>query len=221
MPDCSNVDIRELLPERASGALSAADLARVEAHLADCATCASELALIQAARAALRRGPAVDVARIAGAVRSATTTPMRPVLVDGSARASRRFGRSNWIGWKAAAAVAIAAAGGGTMLFSHRVADRAPSSGHVAAGSPATGAAAIAPTPGTLQVVEPGSAAPASTGAVAVRPALNVAGGLSDLSDSDLRTLLDDIGSLGVDTQSFEEPQSMLPDLPGSEGTES
>lgn len=220
MADCSNVDIRELLPERASGALSAADLARVEAHLASCGMCASELALIQSVRAALRHAPAIDVARIAGAVRAATSTPTRPVLVDAAgARSARRFTRSRWIGWKAAAAVAIAAAGGGTMLLSHRVEDASTPPGPVAA--TAAGASAIAPTSGAGPGVEPASPAKGTASAVAVRPALNVAGGLADLSDSDLRTLLDDIGSLGVDAQSFEEPQSVLPELPGSEGTNS
>ncbi|NUQ19424.1 MAG: hypothetical protein HOQ09_00500, partial [Gemmatimonadaceae bacterium] len=53
------------------------------------------------------------------------------------------------------------------------------------------------------------------------RPALSVAGGLADLTDGDLRSLLDDIGALGVDSPSFEEPQPVLPELPGSEGTDS
>ncbi|NUQ20729.1 MAG: zf-HC2 domain-containing protein, partial [Gemmatimonadaceae bacterium] len=132
MADCSNVDIRELLPERAGGALSAADLARVEAHLAECGMCAGELALIQAVRASLRVAPRIDVVRIAGAVRSATAAPTRPMLVDDGARAPRRLPRARWIGWKTAAAVAIAAAGGGTMLLSRHVDDASVAPAQVA-----------------------------------------------------------------------------------------
>ncbi|HEX2777945.1 MAG TPA: zf-HC2 domain-containing protein [Gemmatimonadaceae bacterium] len=204
MDDCTNVEIRELLPERASGALSAADLARVDAHLASCGLCTNELALIQSARGALRHEPRVDVARIAAAVRSVTAAPARPVLVGG-ARTPRQV-RPRWVGWKTAAAVAILAAGGGTMLF--------------------WSGAETPTTPGPVQTtgVTPPVTAPSTSVSASVPAApasLNVAGGLSDLSESDLRSLLDDIGSLGVDAAAFEEPGAVLPDLPATEGLES
>jgi anti-sigma factor RsiW len=196
MADCSNVEIRELLPERASGALSVADLARVDAHVAGCAMCSDELALIRSARSALRREPRVDVARIAAAVQRATAAPARPALVGGGSRPARTLSRSRWIGWKAAAAVAIAAIGGGTMLFSSRI---------------------EAPTVGSS--IQPVGTAPSSATPIAA-PALNVAGGLNELSESDLQNLLDDIGALGVDAPSFEEPAAVLPDLADEEGLE-
>ena len=215
MADCSNVEIRELLPERASGALSAADLARVEAHLASCGMCTSELALIESARLVLRRAPQVDVARIAVAVRAATAAPARPVLVHDGARAVHRPVRSRWIGWKTAAAVALAAAGGGTMLLWQRT-DDASAPAPVVASATSAGPAAVPvnPAASAASAISPGTA-------VAARPALNVAGGLSDLTDSDLQALLDDMGSIGLDSQSFEEPEPVIPQLPGSEGTES
>ena len=220
MADCSNVEIRELLPERASGALSAADLARVDAHLASCGMCTSELALIESARSVLRRAPELDVARIAVAVRAATAAPARPVLVGGS-RVAHRSARSRWIGWKAAAAVALAAAGGGTMLVWQRADDRSAPTSVVATAATTPASTSIEPVTGvstTVATVQPAG----STGAAAEpRPALNVAGGLSDLTDSDLQALLDDMGSIGFDSQSFEEPEPVLPQLPGSEGTES
>jgi len=217
MADCSNVEIRELLPERVSGALSAADLARVDAHLASCELCTSELALIESARRVLRRTPQVDLARIAVAVRATTASPARPVLVGGGAHVAPRPARTRWIGWKAAAAIALAAAGGGTMLVWQRADDR---------GAPASVAATTASAPAPANGAAAGGAsatvaAAQSGGAGEVRPALNVAGGLSDLTDSDLQALLDDMGSIGVDAQSFEEPEPVLPQLPGSEGTES
>jgi hypothetical protein len=118
-----------------------------------------------------------------------------------AAERSRPAFRARWIGWKAAAAVAIAAAGGGTMLFANRLHD---------------GAAPTVTAASTAVSIPAASAAPdANVGAPV--PLLNVAGGLSDLSESDLRTLLDDMGSLGAD-DSFEEPGAVLPDLPGGEG---
>ena len=208
MADCMNVEIRELLPERASGALSAADVARVDAHLAGCGLCVGELALIQSARAVLRREPRIDSARLAASVVARTAgTPSRPVLVAHPGGNRRVYG-ARWIGWKAAAAVAIAAAGAGTMLVHSRVAsDSAPS------GLP--GVAAVAPTTGN------GASTPAGASPAAATPGLNVAGGLADLSDADLRSLLDEVGSLGVAEPTFEEPGAVLPDLPGAEGVES
>lgn len=203
MADCMNVEIRELLPERGSGSLSAADVARVDAHLAGCALCRGELALIQSARLALRREPRIDTTRVAAAVIARTAgTPSRPVLVRSSGE-RRPLPGVRWIGWKAAAAVAIAAAGAGTMLFHGRVANDAGV--------------------GTLPGVAVGGApaTPAAVVPVAATPALNVPGGLSDLSDDDLRSLLDDVGALGVDVPDLEEPAPVLPDLPGAEGVES
>ncbi|HWE43079.1 MAG TPA: zf-HC2 domain-containing protein, partial [Gemmatimonadaceae bacterium] len=116
MADCSNVEIRELLPERAGAALSAADVARVDAHVASCPLCTAELALITAARRSLRVAPAIDVARISAGVVAATVAPSRPKLVSAGREVAgaRPAPRLRWIGWKAAAAVTIAAAGIGS-----------------------------------------------------------------------------------------------------------
>ena len=221
MADCSNVEIRELLPERASGALSAADLARVEAHLGSCAMCTSELALIESARLVLRRAPQVDVARIAVAVRVATASPARPVLVGGGARVVHRPARTRWIGWKAAAAVALAAAGGGTMLVWQRADDRSAPTSSVATATTTRNSTSVGPATGASATVATMQPAGSSSAAPETRPALNVAGGLSDLTDSDLQALLDDMGSIDFDSRSFEEPEPVLPQLPGSEGAES
>jgi hypothetical protein len=55
-----------------------------------------------------------------------------------------------------------------------------------------------------------------------VRPAslsgLTAAGGLSDLSDAELESLLGDIGSL--DASRFDEPQDVMPAIGGSEGVQ-
>ncbi|NUR18309.1 MAG: hypothetical protein HOQ12_02120, partial [Gemmatimonadaceae bacterium] len=141
--------------------------------------------------------------------------PARPMLVADGAGDARRAARPRWIGWKAAAAIALAAAGGGTMLFWNRADDPGTTSSAIAvaadgpdSSSPRTSLVPDAPTAST-------------TAAAAVRPALNVAGGLTDLTDGDLQTLLDDMGSLGVDSPSFGEPEAVIPQLPGSEGTES
>lgn len=220
MADCSNVEIRELLPERAGGALSVADAARVDAHLSGCALCSSELALIQSARRALRVTPTIDVARIRGAVIAATAAPSRPQLVATSGRTVtvRRRPQMRWIGLKAAAAVAIAAAGIGSFAVWNSanegsgvpngavVATPAAGQGSPVSSSPATQPLAVATAPDDPAPQE-----------------LGVAGGLADLSETELQLLLGDIsdetGGLGV--VSFDEPDAITPSVGTDAVTES
>ena len=230
MADCSNVEIRELLPERAGHALSAADIARVDAHLAGCGLCTSELALIVAARRTLRTAPAIDIARISAAVVAATTVPSRPQLVTSGRRTSiaRQVPRLRWVGWKAAAAIAIAAAGIGSFAVYQSADDatRLPNGGTVAIASPEpsgiTGprGSVSAAAPAGSAPVEVATAAPSRT---ATPPELGVAGGLNDLSSSDLEALIGDLGGsgdIGADA-SFEEPESVLPEVGDINGGES
>lgn len=222
MPDCPNVEIRELLPERAGGALSAADIARVDAHLVSCERCSAELVLIQVARRTLRVAPAIDVGRIASGVVTATVAPSRPQLVPSGTRPAmrRQPPRLRWVGWKAAAAIAIAAAGIGSFAFWHSTDDAAtvPNGPAVAvaqpSGSPAT-ATAPAAAPATLV---------ATAATPTARPAeLGVGGGLSELSSSDLQSLLGDLGSAGsvAADPSFEEPDVIVPEVGDVNGWES
>jgi anti-sigma factor RsiW len=68
MSDCISVAVRERLPEYLHGRLGAVDRTMVEVHLAACAECAAELALIRAVREAWMGVPAVDTARIVRAL---------------------------------------------------------------------------------------------------------------------------------------------------------
>lgn len=221
MADCSNVEIRELLPERAGGALSAADIARVDAHLASCGLCTSELALINAARRSLRVTPSINIARISGAVVAATAAPSRPQLVRGAGAEARvrPAPRLRWIGWKAAAAITIAAAGIGSFAIWQSTDDAvAPNGAAVAATQPAAATSAPAPQ-------APVTAGPVlvATTAAASRPAeLGVGGGLGDLSSGDLQALLGDLGGseLAADA-SFEDPAVIVPEVGDVNGWES
>ena len=108
MGDCDDVEIRELLPEYAAGALDAAARERVVGHLARCAPCRDELALLATARKILGRPVAVDSARIARAVVAATTR--------GAARGARAPSRTtSWPAIRIAASIALAAVGVATV----------------------------------------------------------------------------------------------------------
>ena len=215
MGDCQNVEMRELLPERAAELLSPRDAARVDAHVAGCEMCALELEIIRAARTALRARATVDVGRISGAVVLATRTPVRGV---------RRVPTRQWIGWRAAASIALVAVGATSIAVWNSGRGSAPGS---VATTPGTETAAVA-TPsggGTLaQGAAAGSGSLSSSGGAQaiVKPAslsgLTAAGGLSDLSDAELESLLSDIGSL--DASSFDEPQEVMPAIGASEGVQ-
>ncbi|HEX5831602.1 MAG TPA: zf-HC2 domain-containing protein [Gemmatimonadaceae bacterium] len=68
MSDCANDAVRDELPELLYGRLTAARRAAVEAHVATCAACAGELAILREVRQALAAVPAVDVAAIVRAL---------------------------------------------------------------------------------------------------------------------------------------------------------
>ena len=215
MGDCQNVEMRELLPERAAELLSPRDAACVDAHVAECEMCAFELEILRAARSALRARATVDVGRISGAVVLATRTPVRSV---------RRAPTRQWIGWRAAASIALVAVGATSIAVWNG--GRGGARGSVAT-TPGTESAAVA-TPSGAGALAQGAATgsgslPSSGSAQAtVRPAsvsgLTAAGGLSDLSDAELESLLGDIGSL--DASSFDEPQEVMPAIGASEGVQ-
>ena len=97
MTDCPNADVRDLLAELVAGTLAPDARAAVEAHVAGCAECRAELALLEAVRRTFARPVAVDVDRIAAAL------PFPEKLARG-----RPFGATRW---RAAAAVALFAVG--------------------------------------------------------------------------------------------------------------
>lgn len=172
MPDCSRDDIRDLLPELLHDQLDAEERACVEDHLAECVDCAAELGLLQSFRASAFPAPALDIERVAAAVRESMTQgasgsdgeviPIadarreraRIAANAGTARSARRAGRrgaTSWIAthWRVAAAIAVMAAGSGGYLLSRG--GSAPRSSAesaetiAAAGAPQSSADAAAP----------------------------------------------------------------------------
>jgi hypothetical protein len=79
MTECGNETMRDLLPLLAQGALAGEAAARVRAHVAGCAACASELRILEAAGAMFAAAtPPVDTAAILRALPAAAGT--RPAL---------------------------------------------------------------------------------------------------------------------------------------------
>ncbi|HEV8363931.1 MAG TPA: zf-HC2 domain-containing protein [Gemmatimonadaceae bacterium] len=68
MSDCSNIEIREALPELLHGRLDAIQAAKVREHVARCAECAAELELLERVQRLYSATPAVNTAAIVAAL---------------------------------------------------------------------------------------------------------------------------------------------------------
>lgn len=170
MSDCLNVEIRELLPEFLHGRLSPSARQRVEAHLAECQDCTSELALLRSVRAAFDRVPALDSAAIVRALPHPT----------------RRAGRNRWghrTALRIAAAVSFISLGGISLAVARSFFGSTPTIMQV-------DTAMRASLPGDTGE----STALVSTSTTA--PVISFAGGVGDLGADDIEALITDIESI-------------------------
>jgi hypothetical protein len=200
MTECTNGDLRDLLPELVNGQLDAETRQGVEAHIASCRACAAELALLRSLRPALMRGPRIDAPRIAAAVRAQTTA--------GATRAPARGGIA--AKWKfAIAAAALLAAGAlgyvarvnrGVVAPEVAVAP-APVGGASDTGTPLQKApeSAHAPiaAPPQVAVVPPKISAPRSPAPTSLA-STGVLDNVSDLSDDEVRALTASLDKLSA-----------------------
>ena len=149
MSDCSNADIRDLLPDLLHDRLDAHTRARAVAHVQDCADCRSELELLRSLRGSFDRGtPRVDVDRVVAAL-----------PLPSSTRRSTR--RPVWSDWRIAAAVTFFVAGGTSLAVIHDMRDDRSDS----AASPIAREATAAASETTTHVDSP------ATAVAAARPA--------------------------------------------------
>lgn len=190
MTECSDAAWRERLPDLLHGRLAPAHRAQVEGHVAVCAECRAELALLRQLRTLL-----------AGTA-SAPVSAAEVATIVGALPAYRHATRAR--AWRLAAAGLALVAGGASLL----VARHAPTAGSRVALAPA--GVAVAPAP--VAAIRIASAGPheslASTSGAAhslaraagpvTRPAraLPVEGAVGDLSDRELQALLSGLGSL-------------------------
>ena len=216
MTDCPNATVRDRLPDLLHGALDAPARAVVEAHVAGCADCASELALLRDARATFALAPQVDVAAIVAALpRPAVSGPRLVHFPSRAARARRAFGIRvpAWGGVAAAAGLALAVGIGSFALGERSRGDAATPVLAQAEPGPTDGAPRLAPPPpaGPNAGAEPG----ARTDDVAPLLVVNTAA----LSDADLAGLLEELDDL--EAVPAADPLSLMPvaELPTGTGT--
>jgi anti-sigma factor RsiW len=186
MSDCVNVEMRELLPELLHDALGVSDRQRLEAHVAACAECATELEILRTARRVLADGatPRIDTARI---VRRLPAPPAR--------RAVRPRSR---IALRIAAAVTFISLGGISLVVARGV--------HRVDGGLVDSGAIEAPPVVPAQGIDTPAAVARASG---TRVVLTVGGDVGDLASEDLRALMSALETLEAtpvaDPESFSE----------------
>lgn len=195
MTECTDQTMQDLLPLDVRGALAAGASARVRAHVAGCASCAAERAVLETAGALFASlTPQVDTARIAASLPAAPAAPVvapratsRPVLRLG--RTARRAFTLPRYALAAAASLLLVA----TISF---------------AGLRAFFADDL--------TVSPDSAGNGALVALAVPVELVGAGGLADLESDELRDLLLTLDEMELTVASepvgFRRPVTILPE---------
>jgi len=180
MTDCPNGEIGDQLPELLHGHMAPAQRALAQAHLATCAECRAELALLEVMRDSLQPTAAADVSAIVGALPPYGAAPGR-----------------RWGSWRAAAAIAAIAIGGASLVIATRDAGTDGTRGSTTAAASATldSTQAVRAAPGA-QVTSQGTAVGTPRAAPAAPRELAMEHGFGELSDRELAALLEEIESL-------------------------
>lgn len=237
MSECTNGELRDLLPELVNGRLDAETQRAVGAHVVECEECSAELALLRALKPALMRAPVIDTQRIAAAVQARTSTS--------GGRGRARVSMQSRLAIAAAALIAVSAFGYAILTRSHVAPEVAvvqeqsvtPLVPHDSTGAQRTVAPAPAPAPAPIvtrphavpaqpeqrvAVTPPHVTAPAAT-PMTVIASVAVLDNLSDLSDDDVRSLtasLENLSSLpDADPSAGVDPLGASLDEPSAGGT--
>jgi anti-sigma factor RsiW len=182
MNECTDSNVREMLPDLLHSTLAPDAKGRVEAHLATCEECREDLEVLRTVKEAAIFAPAIDVDRVVRQI-----PPYRTIVPATERPASTRI-----VSWLVAASLAVVVIGGGSLVVARQNAPDVPS------------AVAIAPEPVAPEPTAPITAGqnesrPSTIGGPAVatasaRPhALALAANVDDLSDGNLVQLMDEM----------------------------
>jgi hypothetical protein len=229
MTDCLSTEMRDALPDLIHRNLGAARMSEVEAHVASCAECAAELELLRAVLASAPAAPPIDVKRIVTALPVAAKKGFLLHRGNGESLSApsvslERSG-SAWSrpALRVAAAIAVVAAGGLSLLVGREVLNPEAQVGH-GAGSVAATSAPV-PDADSATGIAPAVTRVAESSPVDV-PAVGASSGLllsevQQLSDEHLVALLSEMDS--IDAVPAAEPEIIAPafaDADTSAGTE-
>jgi len=188
MNKCMELDIQEMLPDLLHRSLDAATMQRVEAHVASCESCVEELEVLRTVKDAAIFAPTIDVNAVVGQI-----PPYRKIVP-----ASQLPARSRMLSWLVAAGLMIVVAGGGSLLMVQ------PKNAVTRVTS------ANSPSPSATNSVGSPAPAPAANIASTTRApaahALALGAGVEELSDSNLRQLMNDMDTFDALPNAEPEP---------------
>jgi anti-sigma factor RsiW len=182
MTKCTNGEIRDLLPDMEHGTLDAAVREQVEAHLGGCESCREDLGVIRAVRSAATFEPAIDVESIVRQIPPYSMPLPRKEMPA----------RNRMVEWLVAATIAVLLVGGSALLQRHAPARSVAVIDSTVVDQPQPTEVVLPPTP-TVPVTRH-------------TPALSLAADVQELSDGNLRQLMDDIENFDALPNSEPEP---------------
>lgn len=185
MTECFNTEFKEKLPELAAGSLEHAE--QVEGHVAVCAHCTAELAIIRAVRQSAVPAPYINVAKIVRAI------PPAPIPVREEKPWYRRASLQMAAAFLLVAGGAYSVRQAGDRAASGEIASSvapAAQDSRIVASAPFVAPPASANNPGRPQEAA-GVAAPARSGIALVA-------GLDEMSTEELTALLQDVDALAA-----------------------
>ena len=195
MNRCSDSDIRELLPDLLHGTLAADARARVEAHVATCGECGEELGVLRTVKTAAVFAPRIDVDRVVRQI-----PPYRTIVP-----VTERPVRTRVVSWLVAATMAIVVIGGGSLILMKPKVVNDPRAVASTQRPPAQNPTESTPVNSRI----PAAGATGRTAVVSAPPhprALALAANVDDLSDGDLRQLMNDMNRFDALPASEPEP---------------
>ncbi len=203
MTDCINAEVRDALPDLMHGRLSELDTVTMSAHVETCADCREELRLLQEVRASAPIAPRIDISRIVAALPAALPAAMPTAADQLIASAPAHGRRSSSMLWKMTAVAALLVTGSLTFATGRRQATVAPVSSTSTA---APVASAVSSPTESLVVVASNSAAGESHTAVKATAGLSLTGGVQDLSDDQLESLVNGLDNVEAIPSAEPEP---------------
>ncbi len=241
MTDCNNPDILDALPDLINGRLSPLDRATLTEHIAGCATCAADAALLGEVRRAAPLAPGIDVELVVAAL---PRPSVEHSLVSNAANGTARNGaplkprsvvfRRRQAVWGVVASVAVLAIAGLSVVIGKGGSDGyAAGTRIVAQATPVNASAGVEVSPAASSQsassgtsATPGGLPPATSpgrGAVtrenppsASDAELTLISGVSELSDADLELLLSEMEKMeGIPA---DEPDPVTLELGNLEG---
>ena len=202
MNDCMNAEVRDALPDLMHGRLGDLDKVTMRAHVETCADCREELRLLEEIRASAPIAPRIDVAGIVAAL----PVPMPAAADQLAASAPARVRRPSSMLWKMTAVAALLVTVSLTFANALREPAAAPASS-TSEMAPMASAQVAVPVTSTVAVVPsaPNQVVASSSTVARSTTELSLTGGVQNLSDDQLESLVNGLDN--VEAMPSNEPE--------------